>query len=114
MGRRSLNELESARLLSAARGQYGEVCRADGELGRRAAADGGSGWAFRWWMKVLSDDILHKTDLGCVYLNIQSVEEMRGAYGAILENARKTPLLPVFRESLCSRCCLRALRCCWG
>lgn len=40
-------------------------------------------------MKVLSDDILHKTDLGCVCLGIHSVEGMHEAYETILENARK-------------------------
>lgn len=88
MGRRSLNELESARLLSAAGVNMVKSVvlteSSDAVLRQTAEALG-----FPVVMKVLSDDILHKTDLGCVYLNIQSVEEMRGAYGAILENARK-------------------------
>lgn len=38
-------------------------------------------------MKILSDDILHKTDAGCVVLNIRSEQEMAAAYEKIMKNA---------------------------
>jgi len=36
--------------------------------------------------KVLSPDVLHKTDAGAVVLGIQDIERLRAAYGCILEN----------------------------
>ena len=39
--------------------------------------------------KVDSPDILHKSDVGCVILNLRSPEETMTAYDAILENAHK-------------------------
>ncbi len=39
-------------------------------------------------MKILSDDILHKTDAGCVKLNIVSTDEMKLAYAEIIANAK--------------------------
>lgn len=38
-------------------------------------------------MKVLSDDILHKTDVGCVVLNVTDVDGMQAAYDTIMANA---------------------------
>jgi len=38
-------------------------------------------------LKVMSPDILHKTEAGCIALNITSLEEMRGAYKKVRENA---------------------------
>ena len=40
-------------------------------------------------MKILSGDIQHKTDMGCVIMNIQNAEEVKTAYHTILENAAK-------------------------
>ena len=40
-------------------------------------------------MKVLSDDILHKTDVGCVVLNVTDVDGMQAAYDTIMANAAK-------------------------
>lgn len=40
-------------------------------------------------MKILSADILHKTDIGGVILNLRSEDEAVSAYQQILENARK-------------------------
>ena len=40
-------------------------------------------------MKILSADILHKTDIGGVMLNLRSEDEAVSAYQQILENARK-------------------------
>lgn len=40
-------------------------------------------------MKVLSDDILHKTDVGCVVLSVTDVDGMQAAYDTIMANAAK-------------------------
>ena len=40
-------------------------------------------------MKVLSDDILNKTDVGCVVLNVTDVDGMQAAYDTIMANAAK-------------------------
>lgn len=39
-------------------------------------------------VKVASPDILHKTDMGCVMLNVKSCEEVKGAYDLIVKRAR--------------------------
>ncbi|MGI6029818.1 MAG: acetate--CoA ligase family protein [Candidatus Heteroscillospira sp.] len=39
--------------------------------------------------KIESPDILHKSDIGGVKLNLQSAEELREAYNELLENAKK-------------------------
>ncbi len=40
-------------------------------------------------LKVLSPDILHKSDAGGVFLNLQTADEVRAAYQQILANAEK-------------------------
>jgi acyl-CoA synthetase (NDP forming) len=40
-------------------------------------------------LKVMSPDIIHKTEAGIVSLNLNSEEEVRNAYGRLLERARK-------------------------
>ncbi|HCD71377.1 acetate--CoA ligase family protein [Thermovirga lienii] len=40
-------------------------------------------------LKVMSPDILHKTDAGVVALNLRSQEEVRNAYGRLMEKASK-------------------------
>ncbi|HPU69373.1 MAG TPA: acetate--CoA ligase family protein [Acetomicrobium flavidum] len=40
-------------------------------------------------LKVMSPQILHKTEAGAVALNLNGEEQIRNAYGRILENARK-------------------------
>ena len=88
MGKKSLNELDSAELLSSAGiNMVKSVVLTEGSDAtlKQTAEDLG----FPVVMKVLSDDILHKTDLGCVCLGIHSVEGMHEAYETILENARK-------------------------
>lgn len=40
-------------------------------------------------MKIVSPQIIHKTDAGGVKVNIKNVEEARNAYKAIIENAQK-------------------------
>lgn len=39
-------------------------------------------------MKILSSDILHKTDAGCVFVGVKNEEELKTAFNKILENAR--------------------------
>ena len=73
MAKRSLNELESAKLLGSAGVNVVKsvvLTEDSGATLRQTAEDLG----FPVVMKILSDDILHKTDLGCVCLNIHSVE----------------------------------------
>lgn len=88
MAKRSLNELESAKLLGSAGVNVVKsvvLTEDSGATLRQTAEDLG----FPVVMKILSDDILHKTDLGCVCLNIHSVEGMQEAYETILANARR-------------------------
>lgn len=61
-----------------------------GEALAVAEADlaGCTGIPYPWVMKIQSPDILHKTDLGCVRLGVQSMEEAREAFRAIMANAR--------------------------
>jgi acetyl-CoA synthetase (ADP-forming) len=40
-------------------------------------------------LKIVSPDIIHKSDAGGVMVNLKSVTEVRSAYGKILENAKK-------------------------
>ncbi len=40
-------------------------------------------------LKVVSPDIIHKSDVGGVILNLQSLEEVQKAFNQILENVRK-------------------------
>lgn len=86
MAVKAYNEIESAKYLAdngictvksmiLTEGTEAEFASAAAELGFPAV------------MKILSDDILHKTDAGCVVLNIRSEQEMAAAYGRIMENA---------------------------
>ena len=40
-------------------------------------------------LKIVSPDIIHKSDAGGVKVNLKEAEEVRSAYGRILENAKK-------------------------
>jgi acyl-CoA synthetase (NDP forming) len=40
-------------------------------------------------LKIVSPDIIHKSDAGGVMVNLKSTGEVRNAYGKILENAKK-------------------------
>ena len=40
-------------------------------------------------LKIVSPDIIHKSDAGGVMLNLKNAAEVRSAYGKILENAKK-------------------------
>jgi succinyl-CoA synthetase beta subunit len=85
---KALNELKSGKLLN----DYGipvvvSEFLTDGSGEAIAAAAAKTG--FPAVMKILSEDILHKTDLGCVKLNITDEAEMKAAYEEILANAKK-------------------------
>lgn len=88
MSKKALNELESAKMLSNAGVQMVQSVvlteSTESILSKTAQKLG-----FPVVMKILSDDILHKTDVGCVKLNVSSVEEMGAAYQTILDNAHK-------------------------
>lgn len=51
----------------------------------RAAEDIG----FPVVMKIVSKDIIHKSDAGCVLLNVNSKEEVKNAFKTIIDNALK-------------------------
>jgi acetate---CoA ligase (ADP-forming) len=86
-GRNSLLETESRALLEA----YG-VSLPRAELARSAeeAAEAGARVGFPVAMKVVSPDILHKSDAGGVKLNLGDGNAASGAYREILDNALKT------------------------
>lgn len=84
---KAMNELESGRLLN----QYGipvvqSIVLTSGD--EKVLSETGEKLGFPVVMKILSDEILHKTDLGCVRLPVNSVEEMSEAYREILANAK--------------------------
>lgn len=84
----ALNERSSAAMLQA----YGVnvvpsvLLESDDAATLGAAAEK---MGFPMAMKILSDDILHKTDVGCVVLNVNNEEQMREAYRTIMDNAAK-------------------------
>ncbi len=83
---RTLNELDASRLLLS----YGismtksALCTNPAELSTIAEAI-----AFPVAMKILSADIPHKTETGCVRLSLKSLAELQTAYGEILQNAAR-------------------------
>lgn len=80
-----LNELEASKLLSS----YGIpmiksiVCQTKEEVALEAEK-----LQFPLVMKVLSSDIQHKTDAGCVFLGINSIDHAKEAFDNILNNAK--------------------------
>lgn len=80
----ALNELESGELLrSCGINMVQSVTLRDCE--EKTLLETAERLGFPVVMKVLSDDILHKTDVGGVRLNIGSTAEMKAAYESILE-----------------------------
>jgi len=85
-GRESLTEAEAKALLK----NYGipvldNAIAADARQAAQASEDLG----FPVAMKILSPDIIHKTDIAGVKLNINSREEAEKAFQAIMESARQ-------------------------
>jgi acetyltransferase len=85
-GRTSFTEPEAKRLFTA----YGLPCgrcylaTSEDEAAKLSAETG-----FPLVMKIVSPQILHKSDAGCVKININSVEEVRANFRLIMDNARK-------------------------
>jgi acetyl coenzyme A synthetase (ADP forming)-like protein len=85
-GKVQLGEMDSVELLKC----YGfgllpsQLAKSEDE-----AADIGEGMAFPVVMKIVSKQILHKTDVRGVVLGIKSKEDARKAFREIIENARK-------------------------
>lgn len=79
-----LNELEAKELLSA----YGipmassQLAKTKEEAGKMAKETG-----FPVVVKVLSADIQHKTDAGCVFIGVKTQEEAESVFETILEHA---------------------------
>ena len=63
-------------------------------------------------MKVLSPDILHKTEAGAIQLDVTSPDMAAEVFGQILTAVGSTVRMPLSMAWKCSRWCPRALRCC--
>ena len=89
--KRPLSEPASKEILKEAGipvpGQY--PVGSEAELEKLLINAGDHSFPFPWVMKVISDDIPHKTDAGGVELNIYSAADARDAYVRILQNCRK-------------------------
>ncbi|MCK9217325.1 MAG: acetate--CoA ligase family protein [Firmicutes bacterium] len=81
-----LNELEAGNMLSS----YGIpmaksiACKTIDEALKEA-----SKLKFPLVMKILSPDIQHKTDAGCVILNVKNIEELEKSFIIIINNAKE-------------------------
>lgn len=84
--RNSLNELEGNQILT----QYG-IPMAKTILSRSSmeAIEIADKIGYPIVLKVLSPEILHKTEAGCVRVGLKNQEEIKKAYNEILENAMK-------------------------
>lgn len=84
-GRNKLLEDESLEVLRAYGIPVADYCTAVDEDDVKSCAQG---LGFPLVMKVISPDIIHKSDVGGVVLNINSVDEATSAYMSILSNVR--------------------------
>ena len=84
----ALNERDSAAMLQQC-GVNMVSCALLEKEDEAAFAAAAESMGFPMAMKVLSDDILHKTDVGCVVLGVNSIQQMHEAYRTILDNAAK-------------------------
>ena len=84
----ALNERDSAAMLRQC-GVNMVPCALLEKEDEAAFAAAAESMGFPMAMKVLSDDILHKTDVGCVVLGVNSIQQMHEAYRTILDNAAK-------------------------
>lgn len=85
-GRNALNEVESKQLLKQAGINTTEIKLATGKDGAIAAA---RKLGFPAVLKIVSPDILHKSDIGGVKLNLNSEDEVGRAYDEIMAAAKK-------------------------
>ncbi|MEA1958930.1 MAG: acetate--CoA ligase family protein [Chloroflexota bacterium] len=85
-GRTALNELESKQLLKAA-----DIKTTDIKLARTKdeAVSLSKELGFPIVLKIISPDILHKTDVGGVKLNLNSEDEAGKAFDEIIDAAKK-------------------------
>ena len=108
----ALNERDSSSLLSSCGVRMVASVLLDKPDRSRLRGHASRQLGFPVAMKVLSDDILHKTDVGCVVLNVTDVDGMQAAYDTIMANAaQNAPRNGAFWPS---RCCPRASRPCWA
>ncbi len=84
-GRTALLEHEAKELISLHGGMVCQDCLAKSPEEAVAMA---AGFKEKVVMKIVSPDILHKSDAGGVYLNLKDPDEIREAYNKIMENAR--------------------------
>lgn len=84
--RRALTEYDSKRVLAS----YGVPCAREVMCGSLEACREAA-WRIGYpvVLKVMSPDILHKTEAGVIGLNIQSESELENSYFALLENAKR-------------------------
>ena len=85
-GRETLNEIESKNIL---KNYEIPVAKSASAMSAADAENISQEIGYPVAMKILSADILHKTDVGGVKLNINSREEAARAYREIVESARK-------------------------
>jgi len=85
-GRNTLNEVESKQLLKQAGINTTEIKLATGKDEAIAAA---KKLGFPAVLKIVSPDILHKSDIGGVKLNLNSEDEVGRAYDEIMAAAKK-------------------------
>jgi len=85
-GRNALNEVESKQLLKQAGINTTEIKLATGKDEAIAAA---KKLGFPAVLKIVSPDILHKSDIGGVKLNLNSEDEVGRAYDEIMAAAKK-------------------------
>ena len=81
-----LNELKANRLLASAGISMVQtfLCKSEREALENAEEIG-----FPIALKILSPDIMHKTEAGCVKVDIRNQSELRYAYRIVLNNAKK-------------------------
>ena len=85
-GRTALLENEAKELVSLHGGMVCQDCLAQSPEQAVAMA---AGFAEKVVMKIVSPDILHKSDAGGVRLNLQKPDDIRNAYMDIIDNARE-------------------------
>ncbi len=81
----SYDEFEAKKILAAA----GIPCAAEVvATSAQAAADAAPGIGFPLVMKIVSPDIQHKSEIGGVLLNLNSVDEVRSGHATLMERAQ--------------------------
>lgn len=82
---RFLNEIEASKLLSS----WGiSMAESRACITKEEAVKEAEKMKFPIVMKILSPDIQHKTDAGCVFLGIDSIEKVKESFDKIISNAK--------------------------